>query len=457
MKTASQLEATIPPVTGARGTAAEPALRDKVRSLRLEDSTNRQPPRRIWPAWCLVLLFACSTAYFALRPLPTANPSSDQLESESLSADSSSTSTTENTSTESVAVQGDVVLEAKGYVIPAHQILISPKVNGMIVRFFIEEGQRVKQGEVLAELETIDYQADVNRAKATLAVTEQKLLELERGNRPEEIAQAKAELNEAEAQRVQLLSAYERSRRLRESNTISPSDYEQAESSYKAMDRRVQRLKAAYDLMVKGPRQERIDLARAEVQQARADLVKADWRLSNCTIHAPLTGTILKKNAEEGNIVNPIAFNGSFSICEMADLSDLEVELSIQERDISRVFKGQKCEIRSEAYPERNYFGHVSRLMPIADRAKGAIPVRVKVQVPAAEEGVYLKPEMGVVVSFRKESISTGDAAAASSEVTQPVEETPPNSGPVPATGSSKTKTPRNTEPPPSSERSQDQ
>jgi hypothetical protein len=98
--------------------------------------------------------------------------------------------------------------------------------------------------------------------------------------------------------------------------------------------------------------------------------------------------------------VNPIAFNGSFSLCDMADLSDLEVDLAIQERDVARVHKGQPCEIRSEAYPKRVYQGFVSRLMPIADRAKGAVPVRVKLTVPAEEEGVYLKPEMGALVSF---------------------------------------------------------
>jgi HlyD family secretion protein len=122
--------------------------------------------------------------------------------------------------------------------------------------------------------------------------------------------------------------------------------------------------------------------------------------LENCTIRAPISGTILKKNAEEGNIVNPIAFNGSFSLCDLADLSDLEVELTIQERDIAKVRVNQKCQVRAEAFPDRVYEGVVSRLMPIADRAKGAIPVRVKVTVPREEEGVYLKPEMGALVSF---------------------------------------------------------
>jgi hypothetical protein len=90
------------------------------------------------------------------------------------------------------------------------------------------------------------------------------------------------------------------------------------------------------------------------------------------------------------------------SICDMADLSDLEVDMKIQEREVARIFKGQRCRIRPNAYPERIYEGYVSRLMPIADRAIGAVPVRVKFTVPKEEEGVYLKPEMGAIVSFLK-------------------------------------------------------
>ncbi|MCO6456426.1 MAG: efflux RND transporter periplasmic adaptor subunit [Pirellulaceae bacterium] len=142
-------------------------------------------------------------------------------------------------------------------------------------------------------------------------------------------------------------------------------------------------------------------------------MIKAQWRLDNCTIRAPVSGTILRKNAEEGNIVNPVAFNGSYSLCEMADLADLEVELNIQERDIARVFRNQRCEVRAEAFPDRVYQGFVSRLMPIADRAKGAVPVRVKLNVPKDEEGVYLKPEMGAIVAFFAESVPEADDPAA--------------------------------------------
>jgi multidrug resistance efflux pump len=298
------------------------------------------------------------------------------------------------------AGRSDVVLEAKGYIVPAHQILVSPKVSGMIVQLNIEEGRRVTNGDVLAVLESTDYEAEVARAKATVRLMRERLRELENGNRPEEINEAEAELREAESQIPQLESEFKRAADLRRRNSIAQQDYEIAESKYLAQLQRVQRLRFAHRLKQLGPRPEQIEAARAELAQAEADLVKAEWRLGNCTIRAPVTGTILKKNAEEGNIVNPIAFNGSFSLCDMADLSDLEVDLNIQERDIAAVKVGQRCRVRAEAFPERIYEGYVDRLMPIADRAKGAIPVRVKIRVAPDEEGVYLKPEMGAIVTF---------------------------------------------------------
>jgi multidrug resistance efflux pump len=193
---------------------------------------------------------------------------------------------------------------------------------------------------------------------------------------------------------------WKRAATLSEAHALSTEVRDAAQSRLRGTEQRVRRLTLAVALIEKGPREERKLAAEAGMREAEADLAKAKWRLDNCTIRAPISGTILRKNAEEGNIVNAIAFNGSYSLCEMADLSDLEVELFIQERDVSKVFPGQNCKIRAEAFPDRVYSGVVSRLMPIADRAKGAVPVRVKIDIPREEEGVYLKPEMGTVVSF---------------------------------------------------------
>jgi HlyD family secretion protein len=300
----------------------------------------------------------------------------------------------------------DVVLESKGYVVAVHEILISPKISGMVEEFDIIEGQRVKKGETLAILESVDYKADLDHCQATLDGAKQRLLELQHGSRPEEIEEARNEAAEAAEQLTQLKSSYERTKRLHDTGTkvVTENEFEIASSAYLAMVRRVDRLTNAYKLMKIGPRQEKIDAAKADVALAQADYDKAKWRYENCTVRAPISGTILKKNAEQGNIVNPIVQNGSYSICTMANLADLEVDLMVQERDVSNVFVGQHCKAHTDAYPDRIYDGVVSRLMPIADRGKGAIPVRVKLNIPSEEEGVYFKPEMGAVVSFYKKS-----------------------------------------------------
>jgi HlyD family secretion protein len=386
------------------------SLGDRVRSLRLPQ--ERRPGvlerKAVWAAVLFVAAAGGVAAWWFTLPEATVDSQRRGQATIAPSTSSAEPSTTPDhpsapAVSAPVAPSGDVTLQSTGYIIPAHQILISPKVSGMVTSLNFEEGKRVQKGDVLAELESVDYRADVEHAKAVLESSKQKLLELTRGYRPEEIAASKAELAEVQEQRDQLYSDWKRNISLRGNKTVSEREYEQSESAFKAMDRRADRLTHNLKLMQDGPRIERIDGAKAEVQQAAADLDKAEWRLGNCTIVAPISGTILKKNAEVGNVVNPVAFNGSFSLCEMADLSDLEVDLSIQERnDLSRVHKGQKCKIRAEAFPDRVYDGVVSRIMPIADRAKGAVPVRVKLSVPPEEEGTYLKPEMSAVVSFLK-------------------------------------------------------
>jgi len=384
-------------------------LGERVRNLRLSRLPERRTPwGKIigWPVALVVVSlggwwgykqFIAATAPEQTSPPPTA------AAGDKPGASPKPTTAQRPPATEtprSPAAAGEIALEAKGYIVPRQQILVSPKVSGMIVTLDVEEGRRVKKGDLLAVLESTEYQAEFERAKATVQLMQQRLLELQNGSRPEEIRQAEAELEEAQAELVQLAADWRRTSELRKKNSVTEQEFELSESKYLAQKQTIRRLEAALELWKIGTRQEKIDAAQAEVDQAKAELTKAEWRLGNCTIYSPISGTILKKNAEEGNIVNPIAFNGSFSICELADLADLEVDLNISERDISAVKVGQKCRIRTDAWPDRVYDGVVSRLMPIADRAKAAVPVRVKISIPADEEGVYLKPEMGAIVTF---------------------------------------------------------
>ncbi len=388
-----------PHLAGIPNSSADDQLSRRVRSLRLPDEANGGRSSKL--PWVLVLVMTASTAglgylYFQQQQELAALAS---VKKESASKAAAAPKAAKTATATTSAPPATYALEAKGYVVPVHQILVSPKVSGMVVKLDIIESQRVQKGDVLAELEDTEYRADRDRAKAMLESAKQNLAELERGFRPEEIAQAKAELAEAQAQLRQNEADYKRAAELLGKRVLSQEQYDATLSRYQAMQRRVQRLEFALKLFEDGPRVERINAARAQVDHSSAELAKAQWKLDNCIIRAPISGTILKKNAEEGSLVNPIAMQGFFSLCEMADLNDLEIDLTIQERDIAKVFPGQKCRIRAEAFPDRVFNGEVSRIMPTADRAKGAIPVRVRVEVRPGDEGI-LKPEMGALVSF---------------------------------------------------------
>ena len=383
-------------------------LHQRVLSLRLPKQESSRGSGQARIAWALVVVLAIAVAVLAVLLLQRGSPETPAaVAQEKPSAESQAASS------------GNIALDSKGYIMPVQRILVSPKVSGMIVKLDILEGRRVKKGAILAELEDIDYKADLAHAESFLESARQHLAEIV-AMWPREVGQAKAELERAKPDLAQLKADFERSHDLYlKQKAVSQLDYELAESKYRQADQRVRSLEFALELL-ESSRGKKVAAAEADVRQAEADLVKARWRLDNCKIRAPIDGTILKKNAEEGNLVNPIAMNGSFSLCDLADLSDLEVELTIEERDISKVAPGQKCKIRTDAYPDRIYEGVVSRLMPIADRNKAAIPVRVKVAVPREEEGIYLKPDMTAMVSFLKDVPPPPEKAAAKNPIKKP-------------------------------------
>ena len=389
-------------------TAANTSLKDRVQSLRLPPPNESSGSGTKLP-WMLVAALTCVVAYLLFIGSPFATtPGSVDFESAASTATASSPQTIAPKTT---STAGPVV-ESKGYIIPEQQILVSPQVSGRVIELNFEAGQRIERDFVLAVLDNTEYLAEYERVSGLLAAAQENLAELREGSRPDEIKQVKADLAESQTNLEQAERDYKRLKELLANGFGSKQDYETAESQYHMLRKRVDKLSATAQLMIDGPRPERKRAAEAQVRQAEAELRRAKWKLDNCVIVAPISGTILKKNAELGNLVNPVAFNGSFSLCDMADLSKLEVDLSIQERDISKIKKGQRCKVQPEAYMDRYYDGVVSRLMPIADRAKGAIPVRVRLKVPADEEGQYLKPEMGAIVKFYDEIIEDDSTPA---------------------------------------------
>ena len=391
------------------------SLSDRVRSLRLPDSYESQGSAFWWLPWALCLVLLGATGFLALEAFsPIDDDTLKKLAEErklTVTSESAQTKLTLPGSTGSGAAPSEIALESKGYIVPISLIQVSPKISGTVLKLNVDEGMEVPKDFVLAVLEDIEYKSDLDHTVGARQSAVGRLEEL-RKYRDDEVRQAKADLEDTVALRDQASAKFKRTRDLKQRGAVSPEDYESAESAYKSYESRVQRLQLTLDLLRKGPRDEKIATAAADVAQAQADFDKADWRWNNTKVKAPIKGIILSKKTEEGNIVNPSAFsNGlSASLCEMADLHDLEVDLSIAERDIAKLFKDQDCRLRAEAFPNRTYTGYISRIMPIGDRSKSSVSVRVKINFPAVdakgeplpmdEQGEYLRPEMGAIVTF---------------------------------------------------------
>lgn len=289
------------------------------------------------------------------------------------------------------------VLECKGYVVPVAILQVTPSVSGVVVECLVEEGKRVKKGEVIARLDPRLAEAELHRAHAAVKRAQVRL-EQQRAEAEQSKAEAEAALEQAEALVHMARKRLERIRKLADSNTVDAGHVEEAEAGLRTAELEVRRRKAAYAAQQGGAAAARLEAARAEVAVAEADLLRARVLLEGTQVRAPVDGTVLVKRADVGSFVGPQALGGSPAVCELSDLTRLEVDLAIQERDLKLVQAGQDCKVRIEAYPDKVYQGVVSRIMPLADRARGAVPVRVRFAVPEGETRV--RPEMGAIVSF---------------------------------------------------------
>ncbi len=397
-------------------------LKNRVQQLRLNNQlgADRGGGRggAAWLPWILCLVLAAAWAGVGIRSYRNA-PSSDLVDTAATAdPDRKKDSSRTDTATATVAA-GTIQVEVKGYLVPAQQIAVSPiDVGGRVVELNVVEGKFFRKGEILAKLEDTNYQAQAAEAKAALVSSQARLENAKQrlaGLQPEsvrkvEIVQVEEELKEAEAQRSRMADELARQEKL--GIAASEREMKQARFDLQGNEARVRRLTATLSILKEGPRREQkaaaeaeVTGADAEVKVATARMAQAQWRLDNCIIRAPIDGTILSKKAELGNLVNPMAFSASSSgggaVCDIANLADLEVDLEIPERDIRKLRRGQLCRIKADAFSERTYEGALDRIMPIANRAKSIVSVRVKVKLPEGEApGTYLKPEMGAIVSF---------------------------------------------------------
>lgn len=300
------------------------------------------------------------------------------------------------------ASEPGVVLNATGYIVAHHKIEVASKVVGRVAWIGVEKGDHVQQGQVIVRLEDDEYRAQLQQARGALASLEAHLLELEHGSRPEEIAQAKANLDQARADLEAARITLERTRPLVQEGVLARQALDDAQTKYDAQVARVASLERAYELARLGPRQEEIEATKGQIEQAQGNVAFAESQLENTVIRAPVTGTILERNVEKGEFVTTgfVGEKGAKGyVVSLADLNDLQVELDIAQNDFAKLHMGQKGIVTTDAYPDRKYEGVISEIAPEADRQKATVQVKVKILHPDD----YLRPEMNASVAFLSE------------------------------------------------------
>jgi len=291
------------------------------------------------------------------------------------------------------------LLSAGGYVIARHQVEVGAKITGRVIALEVEEGDVVRAGQVIARLDDEEIRAQVREAEATLAAARARLAELEAGSRPQEINRARAEMLRAEADLKNAEANLRRLERLAEVGVVDRQQLDDARARYEMAVAALRVAQENYELIRIGPRPEQIELARAQVRQAESALAYARAQLENTVIRAPISGVVLERYVDLGEMVT-IGFTSmrgaKQALVSLADVRDLQVELDISEADIARVKLGQPTIITPDAYPDRRYRGVVEYISAIADRQKATIKVKVKVLDPDE----YLRPDMGAKVTF---------------------------------------------------------
>src|SRR5882757_3854829 len=363
---------------------------DDLQSLRIDHSMRDgggEPPawsrRVIIGGIALVVLLGIAT--MAYRALSTDAPEVEVVRAAAESSD----------------VAGATVLSATGYVVAHHKINVNSKVTGRVAWIGVEKGDKVKEGQVVVRLEDQEFRALYEQARGGYESAQARLAEMEHGSRPEEIQQAEHNLSEARATAANDKIQLARMRDLFAQGVASKQALDDASARYDSSQQRVNSLEQMFRMSKIGPRSEQIERARADMLQAQGQMDYAKAQLDATTIKAPVSGTILERTAEKGELVTAQFASGAEggprgSVVALADLNDIQVELDIAQDDFAKLGSKQEATITLDAFKDRSYKGSIDEISPEANRQKATVQVKVQITNPDS----YLRPEMNATVQF---------------------------------------------------------
>ena len=253
------------------------------------------------------------------------------------------------------------LLSAKGYLKSRYQAMIGTKVPGRVERMYVHEGMKVKKGDTLAVIEHNDMKALLASRRAQLQRTE-------------------AELDESRADLWEKEREERRATRLWSQKSVTLEDYEKAVAGLKKGKAKVAALEAAIKLM-------------------QANIEEIEATIATMSLYAPFDGTVVEKQGEEGEIITPTAMSSSLgrtAVVTIANLEKMDVETDISENLLARVALGQPAEVSVSAIPSKRYQGRLRQVIPMGDRTRGTVKVKVEILDPDDK----LFPELAATVHF---------------------------------------------------------
>jgi HlyD family secretion protein len=289
--------------------------------------------------------------------------------------------------------------------IEAHESLVSFKVTGRIIDLPVDEGMSMKAGDLLARLDSDDYQQQVAVDESLIHVRDRQLALGLAGSRTQDIEAAKLAMLDAGADLEQKKKDYARYQALYEKDEIPGQTRDLAATNVTRAQDTYERAQQIYNELVEGTRKEELAVDRANVHQADQNLHMSRIKLAYTTLRAPFDGVVLVRQAELGEVVSP-----GTPVVTLADLDHLWVRVYVPETDLGKVHWGQAVEVRTDTYPDRIYHGRISFISSEAEftpktvqTEKERVTLVYRVKVDVENPNRELKPGMpaDVVVKLR--------------------------------------------------------
>lgn len=275
-----------------------------------------------------------------------------------------------------------------GTIVSSSEVQVIPKVSGRILSLFVEEGSKVNAGEIIAQIEHNELDAQILQSKAQLSIAQSNLQLLVNGPLKTQITQAQAAVKQAEYNVSQIKvnlshskSELERYKKLLSQSAITKQQYDNYETQtnaileqYEAAKQQVISAKASLKSLIDGNRVEQISGGKGQVSQANASIKLLEAQLSNYTIKAPISGVITKKSLEQGSMASQ-----SSSIVTLSDTSNPEIEMNIPEKQILNISLGQVVEMKSSAFPDKTIKVEIKEISPIVDTQTRLVKVKASI------------------------------------------------------------------------------